>query len=117
MMISTHHLLYDAYTKTFLGCTADLTPALEVFDGVIVVGRDRSVRFDRIATNIEIYIGISDDLEYRLELYADRNDMMFVWDELRSIGEYSRAPAGDGVVGCVLVTKPTDALAIRVNVW
>ena len=94
MMISTHHLLYDKFTKTFLGCSADLTPSSssEYFDGVIVVGRDKSVRFHRRANNIEVYDGISDDLEheYKLELYADRNDMMFVWDELRSIGEHSR---------------------------
>lgn len=119
MIISAHHLLYDKFTKTFLGCTADLTPALERFDGVIVVGRDKAVRFHRRANNIEVYDGISDDLEheYKLELYADRNDMMFVWDELRSVGKHTRAPAGNGVVGCVLVTNPADALAVNVNIW
>ena len=88
MMISAHHLLYDAHTKTFLGCTADLTPHTgSPFDGVIIVGRHKYVRFHRHVNNIETFTGVSEDLEYRLELYADRNDMMFVWDELRSLGK------------------------------
>ena len=89
MIISARHLLYDAHTKTFLGCTADLTPSPAHPDGVIVVGREKSVYFHRHVNNIETFTGVSEDLEYRLELYADRNDMMFVWEELRSIGKHS----------------------------
>lgn len=87
MMISSHHLLYDKFTKTFVGCTADLTPSPEYFDGVIIVGREKSVYFHRHVNNIETFTGVTQDMEYRLELYADRNDMMFVWDELRSLGK------------------------------
>lgn len=58
-------------------------------------------------------------MPYYILLYKDADLMRQHWriQRERSVGEHSRATAGDSVVGCVLVTNPAKTLAVNVNVW